>query len=410
MPKPNRYAHVLRAVEATATNSKAHKPYRVLHFGVGDGALAVQLLTEAFGKGRPNVEYYGFDVFERATPQYLQDEFLDVLPPSSGKVLTLLQSKTKAKISLNPADVPVVDLIVLGGPRSLSSIRASFLFAKKRLHAKTVLLIDNYYQGDHTKGSAHLVDTHVSVLPGLDVQVRTPFDEEKGRKTTMVWVRPTEWPLPGDQGYLLPAELDEIKHLPGKAQAKIEALEGAKQNERTMSELIEDVKPNPGRAEYFETVKEKMNDAIAQEEVVQLEIPVPATPKEDAVKPADTTFQGEGGGDHPDVQPDGLRGDRGPDGAAEPPADPGYAGGRRESGVEPEAVGSVPPGTPGDPSVPEERQEPDPVVELGTGGSPPAGDPVRGADELGREVPPPVVGAPGDGAKQGGRRSRRSGN
>jgi hypothetical protein len=429
MPKSNRYDHVLRAVEATTTNSKAFKPYRVLHFGVGDGALALQLLDEAFRRGRPNIEYYGFDVFEMATPEYLQEEFLDVSPPSAAKVLTLLRSKTKAEISLNSVSAPVADLIIITGPRSLPSIRASFLFAKKHMHAKTVLLLDNYYQGDYEKGSAHLVDTHVSTLPGLDVQVRTPFDDENGRKTTMVWVRPTEWPLPGDQGYLLPAELEEIKHLPGKAQAKIEALEGARQNERTLSELIEDVKPNPGRAEHFESIKEKTNEAATAfppgggrdhplvQESMKVEdqkfldfVNKPAMPKEDAVKPAATAFPSEGGRDNPDLQPDGLRGGGGPDGAAESPADHGDSGGRRESGVEPEAVGEVPSGTAGDSSVSEERPQSDPVVELGPGGGQTTGDSVRGGDELGREVSPPVVGAAGDGSQPRGRKSRRSGN
>jgi len=388
MPKPNRYAHVLRAVEATATNSKAHKPYRVLHFGVGDGVLAVQVLNEAFNKGRPNIEYYGFDLFERATPQHIKDQFLDVLPPSKATVEKLLKGKTKAKISLNPEEVPVVDLIVLGGPRSLSAIRSSFLLAKKSLHAKTVLLVDSYYQGDYTKGSAHLVDKHISLLPGLDVQVRTPFDEEKGRKTTMVWVRPAEWPLPGDQGYVLPEEFDELR------------------DEYDLSKL----KPVPPPKSPGEKMIEQIQKVEDQKVLDYINQPIPAVPKEEAVKPADVTFPPEGGGDHPDVQPDGLRGDRGPDGAAEPPADPGDAGGRREPGVEPGAVEEVPTPPADNPPVREERPEPDPVVELGTGGSPAAGDPVRGADELGREVPPPVVGTPGSGPQPGGRRSRRAGH
>lgn len=390
MPKPNRYAHVLRAVEATTSNSKAHKPYRVLQFGVGDGALAVDLLNEAIKKGRPQVEYWGFDLFEGMTVDQVKAEHLGVMPPSKDKVLKTLTTRTRAKIVLNPDidAVPVVDLILIGGPRSLEAIRSGFLAAKKKMHGKTVVLIDNYYQGDHEKGSAHLVDTHVSALPGLDVQVRTPFDDEKGKKTTMVWVRPTEWPPPGDQGYVLPSDPATV--------------------------LKEVLLANPLQGRKIEggdAFTKRVEEAIAATEVIPFKVIVPAeSPKGDAAKSADSTFPSEGGGDHPDVQPDGLRGGGGDVGTAEPPADPGDAGGRRESGVEPEAVGTVPSGAPGDPSVPEERPQPDPVVELGAGGGPAAGDPVRGPDELGREVPPLVVGGYGGGPQQGNRRSRRSGN
>lgn len=462
MAKANRYAHLLRAVEATAQNSKAGKPYRILEIGVYDGQHAKEMIQHAVKHGRSLVEYWGFDLFEDMTPEKNKEEVgKPKMAPSmaavqkaiggGGKVkVTLVKGDSRVTLSEQVGKLPPMDVIFVDGGHSLATIRDDYLNVKKLMHGKTVVLFDDYYAGDHTKGCAHLVDTHLSKLPGLDVQVRDPADVFPDLKVNMVWVRPAEWPLPGDQGYLIPEAHDELrpeydlktlKQVPSRIQAprlKDDGSDVFKANvgktfaagrlrgeepvdPRSVAHVagasnVEDARipeyvppPEPQKSlsdRHIEEIQkvedQKFLDAVNK--------PLPAEPKEEAVEPASGPFPPEGGGDRPDVQPDGLRGDSGEVRPADAPECAGDAGGRREPDVEPRAVEVVPEGPPADAPVREERQEPDPVVELGAKASPPAEDPVRGGDELGRQVPPPVVGGAGGGAQPGNRKSRRSGN
>lgn len=435
-----RYVHLKRAVEATVGNSQPKKGYRVLDLGYFNGEHAREAIDHAFARGRKAVEYYGFGPFE--PPQ-----------PSAGKVEKFLRAQTRAVVKTFKGDtarkleaaaptLPPIDLVLFDGGRPLKTIEADWNALQRVIHAKTVVLLDDFYPDDITAGTKHLTK-YLQGHPGWDVQVRAPIDgppaEEKF--TQVVWLRPKAWPLPEHPAYVAPDSF----------MTTTEILVPRVPGEPLQTELTV-------REKYEQGVLTRANEAIAMDEIVPFKVISPAEPTKelqtitagevgtvdvllsspaaqsmseralaemrvaedqrflDAVnKPieaaevpqADEPFRPAVGDHRADVHEVGVREEGGGVGAAEPAEPvPGDGGGRREPGLGEDDLGRVPEEPPAPAPLPEERPEPDPVVELGAAEGPGAGVEVRGGGELGREVPAPVVGGHGGRA---GRRNRRSG-
>lgn len=206
MAKLDRYHNLLKAVELTTENAKSHKPWRFMEIGVYDGRHAEQVIRHAIVKGRTNVEYYGFDLFELATKE---DQVREVgkskLAPSMADAYKRL-SATGAKVKLQigsttsslPASVPnlpLMDLIFIDGGHSLETIANDWFWAHRIMGDKTVLIFDDLYPGDLTKGAVKLVQ-EISDFVKYSVQLLDPVDEPKpGFKIMMAQVTRTQVPV-----------------------------------------------------------------------------------------------------------------------------------------------------------------------------------------------------------------------
>lgn len=449
-----RYVHLQRAVEATVGNSLPKKAYRILEIGVFNGEHARLMIDTAFKHGRKLVEYYGFDLFENMTPEKNAAEVgKSTLALSLGKVEKYLRTHTKAVVKLFKGDsvetlpahagkIPPIDLLFIDGGHSVKTIAADWNNVQPLIHAKTVVLLDDFYPDDVTTGARHLVE-YLKDHPGWDVQVRAPIDgpPAAAKATQIVWLRPKAWPLPEHPAYAAPdgfmtAKVVEVPRVPGppidtslgtpdldspEPSASQPPLVGSVVAQGAYELTPTEFTPVPEPAIEGTVAKNEdgslaftpANPTLADKVIEEIKAeedkrvldfinqPIKEAPKEEE------PFRPEVGDHRPDLREAGVREDRGGLGAAEP-ADPvpGDGGGRREPGVEGDQLGGVPEQPAGPAPLPEERPQPDPVVELGAADGPGAGADVRGGGELGREVPAPVVG--GDGGRPG-RRNRRSG-
>lgn len=382
-----RFVHLARAIEATARNSKASKPYRILEVGVRAGDNARRMIDHAFKSGRQRVEFYGFGLFKGADPAVSLGRVEKYLRDHTRGSIKLYKGESRDTLPTHAGKIGPVDVILFSGSHDLTSVAFDWINVQKLIHAKTVVLFDNYHPGDYTRGSAHLVDflTH---QPGFDVQLRDPVDEPPVVRypTRLAWVRPTEFPFPPRAAYVLPETADVVITDDNVGTLTVKAVEEV----RALPSMAEVLLANPMRAALLEEEDSKFNEAVRR----ALEGPA-------AEVPASEPFPTDVGGDRPDVHEAGVREDSGSVGAAEPAEQvPGDGGGRREPGLGEDDLGRVPEGPAAPAPLPEERPEPDPVVELGPDAGAGDGDPVRGGGELGREVPAPV-------AHGGGSRSRR---
>lgn len=441
-----RYVHLKRAVEATVGNSQPKKGYRILDLGYFNGEHAREAIDHAFARGRKAVEYYGFGPFE--PPQ-----------PSAGKVEKFLRAQTRAVVKTFKGDtahkleaaaptLPPIDLVLFDGGRPLKTVEADWNALQRVIHAKTVVLLDDFYPDDITAGTKHLTE-YLQGHPGWDVQVRAPIDgpPDEERFTQVVWLRPKAWPLPEHPVYVAPDSFMTtteilVPRVPGPPldtglrtaivgdAGSLASLIATGGYELTPTEFTPELEvtipgtvaknedgslaftptdPDKALAEV-NALRAKQDAAIAASidavESKELFAAIDAEVKKE-VPQADEPFRPAVGDHRADVHEVGVREEGGGVGAAEPAEPvPGDGGGRREPGLGEDDLGRVPEEPPALAPLPEERPEPDPVVELGAAEGPGAGVEVRGGGELGREVPAPVVGGHGGRA---GRRNRRSG-
>lgn len=184
-----RYQHLFTSVDAANSNSKKEKPFRIMEIGVFHGVHSKQMIERATKNGRQNIEFYGFDMFEEMTLEVNEAEFgKHTLALDYPKVLKYLQSKTKAKvIKLFKGDtkqvlpevvgaLPKMDVIVIDGGHSLGTVQSDFEYALKVAHDKTIIICDDYYPNDYSKGCAFLVDNDLKNRKSLKVEILEPVD------------------------------------------------------------------------------------------------------------------------------------------------------------------------------------------------------------------------------------------
>jgi hypothetical protein len=184
-----RYQHLFTSVDAANNNSKKEKPFRIMEIGVFHGVHGKQMIERATKNGRQNIEFYGFDLFEEMTSEVNEVEFgKQTLALSYPAVLKYLQTKTRAKvIKLFKGDtkqvlpeiigaLPKMDIIFIDGGHSLGTIQSDFEYALKLAHDKTIILCDDYYANDYSKGCAFLVDHDLKARKSLKVEVLEPVD------------------------------------------------------------------------------------------------------------------------------------------------------------------------------------------------------------------------------------------
>jgi hypothetical protein len=366
-----RYQHLIQSVDTVSGNSKKHKPLRILEIGVFDAAHGRQMIERAARNGRIFVEYYGFDMFEQMTPEVNEAEVgKKTLAKSYDEVMKYLRTRTKARIiklfkgdtkKTLPAAVPTLpkmDIIFVDGGHSLATVQSDFEHALKLAHEKTIILLDDYYPGDLTKGCAFLVENELKSRRGLRVEVLEPVDDYPESGLSVQFVRVT---------------MSEVE-----------------------PEAVESV------PEVVEVISTPSPDPVVLEEST----PAPAV----EVPPEPQNFRTEDSHSYTDVQPSGVCLEGCADSDCQYTGQPCDGGGRCKPRVEGGHLAEVSP-APVDPApLPEERQEPDQKLELGLVEGQGAGNTADSGDEQRRDVPSGVEQDAVEDSSRGSRRSRRSRN
>lgn len=165
-----RHDLVLEAIDSTVGNAKATKPYRMLEIGVYAGDNAVRMVKHAMNRGRPNVNYYGVDLFEDLTPTKSKEEMSKAkLPPSIKEVRDKVRKVTKGcwiekgcsfeVIKANAlTNIPQQDVIFVDGGHSLETIYQDWMAIQPLMHEKTVVVFDDYYHNRNDYGCSRLID------------------------------------------------------------------------------------------------------------------------------------------------------------------------------------------------------------------------------------------------------------
>jgi len=156
----NRYQNLFKEIMSI-------KPKTILEVGTHTGKQAERMVNSAIGFNR-EITYLGFDLFDDMTPDVKQKEIhhkADVGINGATQVLDALKRKHKGfnyklykgnTLETLPLFVDEykgkVDFVFIDGGHSLDTIANDWRNIKKVMHEKTVVLFDDYYVGDSTKG------------------------------------------------------------------------------------------------------------------------------------------------------------------------------------------------------------------------------------------------------------------
>ena len=149
------YDHLFAAVEAC-------RPRRILEIGTWNGEHGAQMIRIA-QRFNPAIEYWGFDLFAHC-PEY---ELPKQPPPMSAALATLqatgatvhlVEGNTRETLAVQWRSLPPMDFIFIDGGHSLETITSDWKYCSKLLHAKTVVMFDDYYPDRTDAGAKPLID------------------------------------------------------------------------------------------------------------------------------------------------------------------------------------------------------------------------------------------------------------
>jgi glycosyltransferase involved in cell wall biosynthesis len=129
----------------------------IMEVGVYNGQNALLMIKEAAKRvPEEEIEYFGFDLFDKITPETMEKEYGSGPIPSMSLVSNFLARETKAKIHLYEgfsrdtvphSVIPKMDVIFIDGGHSVETIRTDWenIKTKKLMKASTVVVFDDYY-------------------------------------------------------------------------------------------------------------------------------------------------------------------------------------------------------------------------------------------------------------------------
>ncbi len=196
----------------------------IMEIGVYNGQNALNMIKLASRNVKEaDIQYFGFDLFDKITPEIMRKEYGSGPIPSQAKVMEFLQANTIAEINLfegltsktlrqNVLTLPKMDLIFIDGGHSVETIRGDWANAKKLMKENTVVVFDDYYPNVDFIGCKSLlgeigvgyqyeimsdVDNHTAPWGPLKVQMLAVKKLEKPENLTGVYypIRPDTKPV-----------------------------------------------------------------------------------------------------------------------------------------------------------------------------------------------------------------------
>ena len=161
LPSP-RYVNLKRVL-------KEVRPRRIVEIGTYHGAAAMLMLRRA-RRYQSVVEYWGFDLFEEATPEVLEQEAASPNPPPPIEVAhqrleqfgpTIHLAQGDSTVTVPQTQVPPADLIFIDGGHSYETVCSDWENVQRFVHDRTVVIFDDYtnqYGVEHGYGIKRLVD------------------------------------------------------------------------------------------------------------------------------------------------------------------------------------------------------------------------------------------------------------
>ncbi|MDI7268409.1 MAG: class I SAM-dependent methyltransferase [Myxococcota bacterium] len=151
---PRRYRRLLEAVYD-------RRPRTIVEVGTYDGRHACQMIETAAVFAEPGeIDYHGFDLFDRLTEDELRKEF-SKRPPSRAEVQERLE-RTGARIHLyegysrdtmpalqrNERTGDGIDFAFIDGGHSLETVACDWENVRRVMDVSSVVILDDYYPGD----------------------------------------------------------------------------------------------------------------------------------------------------------------------------------------------------------------------------------------------------------------------
>ena len=421
-----RHFNLISEVGALANLSKKNKPFKIVVLGDTDGQLSLSMIRAAKKSGRTNIEYFAFDIVspEEVGGNYesLNRDKIRALVGAEGvKATRILSGDSVNSIKKVAGDIVIANIVYISAEFGVNKLASNLQDVLALCNEGSVILVDSLFPSDYSKGSAFVLKSYGYLKKkGITVDEVGPADEISTYDFDTVSVPPIVKMLK----ITCRSQAPET-YFAGLATALL--MEASPQSVEVVAEVIEFI---PEKSFLEDTAKEE--EALVEEEVlpshladkgdtcedqpssddVELDIEVLSTdaacdsPRAEGTSDtAGCTFPSTGGGCDSDVQPVRLCENscgKLPEEHCELPSD---TCGRREPEVESVGVGELSVEPVSDSPVPEERQEPNEVVEQGSGDSPAEQLPDNSGSKLGSEVPPELD----KGSTRGSRRRRRSG-
>lgn len=171
------------------------KPKTILEIGTWDGGHSCEMIMEA-KKYNEDVVYFGFDIFENIDEDIRKKELHVKSIQNEGRVRERIE-RTGAEVHLHVGytnetlpkfdAVSSVDFAYIDGGHSLETIDNDWLYVEKLMHDDTVVIFDDYYDSDTTKGCYNLIQKLISE-DKYKVQLLDPEDSFPGLRIRFVKV------------------------------------------------------------------------------------------------------------------------------------------------------------------------------------------------------------------------------
>jgi hypothetical protein len=179
VPNVTRYEHLFTEIDKA-------KPRKIMEIGTWDGEHARQMVERA-KIHNPDVEYYGFDLFEassilekesqggKGSPTTGRRRGIEEIQKNleaTGAKITLVKGDTN--VTLQETSLPVMDFVFIDGGHSPQTIQNDWDNVQKVMGLHTVVIFDDYYQDDEKAGCKaiiHAIDTDkftVEIMSGTD--------------------------------------------------------------------------------------------------------------------------------------------------------------------------------------------------------------------------------------------------
>ena len=403
-----RHVNLINEVGALANSSKKNKPFRIVVVGDTDGQLSLSMIRAAKKSGRTNIEYFAFDIAnpEEVGGNYesLNRDKIRALVGSEGvKATRILSGDSVNSIKKVAGDIVIANIVYIAAEFGVNKLASNLQDVLALCNESSVILVDSLFPSDYSKGSAFVLKSHGYLKKkGITVEEVGPADDISAYDSDTVTVPPVVKMLK----ITCRSQAPET-YFAGLATALL--MEASPQSAEVVAEVIEFI---PEKSFLEDTAKEdscedqpSSDDVELDTEVTFTDTPCDTPKAEGTSDTAGCTFPSTGGGCDSDVQPLRLCENscgKLPEEHCELPSD---TCGRREPEVESVGVGELSVEPVSDSPVPEERQEPNEVVEQGSGDSPAEQLPDHSSSKLGSEVPPELD----KGSTRGSRRRRRSG-